>query len=176
MPSSQLWSLATSFPSSPLNILWGSAGKGVWASSQLLSLAHSTWHRVGPHKCTCWMNETGKPLQNTLNNFRVFPYHFSDLDTHPITSQNNSIPKSELHNNPNTYNLDTVRRRAWTMMAGSSFQSYTWGSIEDTSCCVSVQQMYTITNLAFHVSSLKCFMLHFNWLYQVVISLSLNTM
>lgn len=93
MPSSPLWGPATGFPSSPLDILWGSAGKGVCTSSQLLSLAcGGTWHTGGPHKCTCWMNKTGKPLQNTLNNFRVSHYHFSNLDTYHMTFQNNSIP------------------------------------------------------------------------------------
>lgn len=43
------------------------------------------------------------------------------------------------------------------------------------SCCVSCQQLYAITNISFYVSSLKRFMLHFNWLYQVVVSLSLNS-
>lgn len=47
--------------------------------------------------------------------------------------------------------------------------------MEDMSCYVSFQQMYTINNLSFYISSLKLFMLYFNWLQEVVVSLFLNS-
>lgn len=61
------------------------------------------------------------------------------------------------------------------MVVGSILQLRTQDSTEDMSYCVSSQQMYTITNISFYVSSLKRFMLHVNWLCQLVIGLSLNS-
>lgn len=85
-PSSQLRDSATSFSSLPLDILWGSAGEGACASSQLLSLACSgTWHTVGPHKCTRWMNKTGKPLWNRIPLIILGWYHIISRASIPIS-------------------------------------------------------------------------------------------